>query len=168
MNKITANSKPKAKPRGKPWPKGVSGNPAGAPKRGESWAEIIKEFGDMTPVEISERVTALARDLRQYGSGATMKQAVIARVYAALMYDPQPGLLNSFMDRTDGKVTVPVDVTTDGDKITKVEFDYGKLIGSIAPRPEEDPETPSQDESSVHGEAMGKDNTGGNVGTGSG
>ena len=59
--KTTVNSKTTAKPRGKPFPKGIGGNPKGAPKRGESWAEIIKKYGDMTPVEAAQNIIAVAK-----------------------------------------------------------------------------------------------------------
>jgi hypothetical protein len=108
MSKITANSKPTAKPRGKPFPKGVSGNPKGAPKRGESWGEIIKRIGDMTPVEAADYANEIAKQLRKIGSGITLKEAVVVRVYAALLFEPQASLLNSFMERAEGKVVQPI------------------------------------------------------------
>ena len=103
------NSKKTAKPRGKPFPKGVSGNPKGAPKRGESWGEIIKLFGDMTPQEAADRAVEIGRQLKKYGNKLTLKQSVVLRVYAALLFDPQASLLNSFMDRAEGKVVQPVE-----------------------------------------------------------
>ena len=115
MAKTTANSKaslkPKAKPRGKPWPKGVSGNPAGAPKRGESWQEIIKRIGELTPGEAAQRSLELSKQLLSIGDGVTLKEAVVLRVYGALLFDPQASLLNSMMDRAEGKITQPMDMT---------------------------------------------------------
>lgn len=105
--KLADNSKTTAKPRGKPFPKGVSGNPKGAPKRGESWAEIIKAFGDLTPIEAAEKAHEIGKQLRKYGGDLTLKQAVVVRIYAALLFEPQAALLNSFMDRAEGKVTQP-------------------------------------------------------------
>lgn len=112
MGKSTANSNgaTKGKPRGRPWPKGVSGNPKGSPKRGESWAEIIKRVGEMTPSEAAERSLQLAKQLLSIGDGVTLKEAVVMRVYASLLFEPQPGLFNSFMDRTEGKVKQPIEV----------------------------------------------------------
>ena len=100
----TAIAATKKKPRGKPFAKGQSGNPNGAPKRGESWAEIIKQIGDMTPKEAADMCRAVAGKLATIGDGVTLKQAVVLRVFAALMFDPQPGLLNAFMERAEGKV----------------------------------------------------------------
>ena len=94
----------KKKPRGKPWPKGVSGNPNGAPKRGGSWKEIIAEVGEMTPVEAAEFAGKIGVNLRKYGDRRTLKHLVVRRVYEAILFDPQPGLLNAFIERVDGKV----------------------------------------------------------------
>jgi len=44
------------------------------------------------------------------GDGVTLKQAVILRVYASLLFEPQPGLLNSFMDRADGKLVDKIEL----------------------------------------------------------
>lgn len=116
-----AKSKPTAKPRGKPWPKGVSGNPRGAPKRGESWAELIKRVGEMTPVEAAERCVALAQQFLQYGDGATLKETTVLRVYAALLFEPQPGLLNAFMERAEGKVAQPVSMEPSAALLAKLD-----------------------------------------------
>jgi hypothetical protein len=94
----------KRKPPKSAWKPGQSGNPAGAPKRGESWAEIIKQYGDMTPAEAADRVNEVAKQLRKIGNGVTLKEAVVVRVYAALMFEPSASLLNSFMERAEGKV----------------------------------------------------------------
>jgi hypothetical protein len=119
----TANSKEtaKKKPRGKPFPKGVSGNPAGAPKRGESWAEIIKRIGDMTPAEATAHAQAIAGKLKVMGDGITLREAVVIRVYADLLFQPTASLFNSFMDRTEGKVKEQVDVTSNGQSLSDNE-----------------------------------------------
>ena len=100
------------------WKPGQSGNPAGSPKRGESWAEIIKRIGDMTPIEAADYANEIAKQLRKIGSGLTLKEAVVVRVYAALLFEPQASLLNSFMERAEGKVSQPLDVS-----VTKVIFE---------------------------------------------
>ena len=115
MTKITDNTKTTAKPRGKPFTANdPRRNNLGAPKRGESWGEIIKRIGDMTPAEAAEHAQVIAGKLKQMGSGITLKEAVVIRCYAALLFEPQPGLLNSFMDRAEGKVRDQVDVTSAG------------------------------------------------------
>ena len=106
------DNKPAAKKRGNPnWKKGgPSPHPQGAPKRGESWAEIIKRFGEMTPAEAAQVSLELSKRLLSIGEGITLKQAVVLRVYDALLFEPQPGLLNAFMERAEGKITQPIEV----------------------------------------------------------
>lgn len=112
MNILTVNPKTtaKKKPRGKPFTgkNDPRNNMAGAPKRGESWAEIIKRIGEMTPVEAADRANEIAKQLRKIGGGVTLKEAVVIRVYTALLFEPQQGLLNTFMERAEGKVVQPV------------------------------------------------------------
>ena len=55
-----------------------------------------------------------------------------------------------------------IDITS-GEK--PLEFDYAKFINT-ATRPVEDSNPPGQDESSVHGETVGKDSDGGSSGSG--
>lgn len=93
------------------WKPGQSGNPKGSPKRGESWQEIIKAYGDLTPSEAAALSLELTKKLLSIGDGVTLKQAVVLRVYADLLYEPNPGLLNSFMERAEGKVSQPIELT---------------------------------------------------------
>jgi hypothetical protein len=105
-NKISDNkttTKRKAPPHA--WKKGQSGNPKGAPKRGESWAEIIKRVGEMTPGEAAQQSLTLAQKLLSIGEGVTLKEAVVLRVYAALLFEPDARMFNAIMDRADGKMT---------------------------------------------------------------
>ena len=121
----TANSKKSAKPRGKPWPKGVSGNPSGRPKDGESWATIIKEIGDLYPEDIIAFVGAgndLGREIAHLPKGVQMKYLVTARVFAALMFEPNPRLWVGLMERAEGKITQPIG--GDEDKPIKVIVEY--------------------------------------------
>ena len=109
----TANTKKTAKPRGKPWPKGVSGNPAGRPKDGESWAAIIKLVGDMYPDDILAFVGTkndLGRAVAQLPKQVQMKYLITTRVFAALMFEPTSGLWKELMERAEGKVTDKVEI----------------------------------------------------------
>lgn len=45
-----------------------------------------------------------------------MREAVIIRVYAQLMFEPSSGLWNSMMERTDGKVPNVTELTGAGGK----------------------------------------------------
>ena len=112
MSRLAVNpdTSAKKKPRGKPFTgKSDPRNGAGAPKRGESWADIIKRIGDMSPIEAADHAKAIANKLRVLGDGLTLKEAVVIRVYASLMFEPTASLLNSFMERAEGKVVQPVE-----------------------------------------------------------
>ena len=63
----------------------------------------------MTPVEAADHANEIAKQLRKIGGGLTLKEAVVVRVYAALLFEPQASLLNSFMERAEGKVAQPIE-----------------------------------------------------------
>lgn len=96
----------KRKPRGKPFPKGVSGNPKGRPKDGESWAGVFKDLANKTAEELAEMfgTNDLGNAYRKFPKGVQMKYLVGGRILAALMHDPSGSLLNSYMERMEGKV----------------------------------------------------------------
>lgn len=115
----TAKKKPRGKPftgRGDP-----RNNLAGAPKRGESWAEIIDRIGGMTPIEAAEHAKAIAGKLKTMGDAITLKEAVVIRGYAALLFEPTSSLMGIYMDRTDGKVKDRLDITSNGETIGKAD-----------------------------------------------
>lgn len=133
-DKLADNSEEtaKKKPRGKPFQKGVSGNPKGAPKRGESWAEIIDRIGNMTPTEAAEHANAIAGKLKQMGSAMTLKEAVVIRGYAALLFEPTSSLMNVYMDRTDGKVKEQIDVTSNGQTLGQADEARAEIQRKLA------------------------------------
>jgi hypothetical protein len=92
------------------WKPGQSGNPKGAPKRGESWAELFKELGNLTPAAAARKCHAIAGQLQGLGDKITLKEAVVLRVFSALLFEPSSGLLNAVLDRVEGKVAQPIDV----------------------------------------------------------
>jgi len=95
------------------WKPGQSGNPAGAPKRGQSWKEIITEESNKTADEIATELGSndLGRAYRQMPRGVPMMRLVVRRVFSALMFEPQSGLFNALMERAEGKVPQPIDMT---------------------------------------------------------
>lgn len=101
-----AKSKKTAKPRGKPFPKGVSGNPAGRPKDGESWAGVFKDLANKTAEELAELFgnNDLGIAYRKFPKGVQMKYLIGGRILAALMHEPSGSLLTSYMERMEGKV----------------------------------------------------------------
>ena len=111
--KFPANTKRtgKRKPTPSAWKKGQSGNPNGAPKRGESWREIWDKIGNLTPKEAAEHSKVIAAQIASIGDKVTLKEAVALRVYTSLLFEPSSGLLNAVMERTDGKVMQPIGVS---------------------------------------------------------
>ena len=99
--------------------KGTSGNPGGRPKDDKAWGTIVRDVGNMTAEEILEFIPKnndLGRMIARLPKTVQMKYLVTARVFSALMFEPSSGLLNALMDRVDGKVIQPVDMTNKGDK----------------------------------------------------
>lgn len=93
-----------AKKRPQTWQPGKSGNPKGAPKRGESWTELIKSIGEMTGEQVAAFAGNLGAEFTKMPKGVTLKTLVIMRVYGQMINEPSPGLLNAFMERAEGKV----------------------------------------------------------------
>ena len=128
------NTKPLRDKRGL-WQKGTPPpNPKGAPKRGESWAEIIGRVGDMTPAEAATASLELSKQLLKIGEGVTLKEAVVLRVYGALLFDPNPGLLNAFMNRVEG---MPSQIVTlkSADILNKKLEELGLTLHDVAKDP---------------------------------
>lgn len=129
--KKSANTQ-KRKPPRSAWKPGTSGNPRGAPRRGESWTEIIKRVGDMTPAEAAATSLELARQLLKLGDGLTLKEAVVLRVYGALLFDPNPGLLNAFMNRAEGMPNQNVSVYDWRKEAKEAGYDPDELVKQFA------------------------------------
>jgi len=91
----------------KPWQHGQSGNPKGGVKRGESWAELIGKVGDLTGLELADYFETYRAELRKVGR-VTLKEAVVIRSYLALLFEPSSSMLNSLMDRAEGKLAQTV------------------------------------------------------------
>lgn len=118
--------------------KGYSGNPAGRPKDGESWAAIIKSVGDMYPADIVAFIgkdNDLGRMLAKLPQKVQMKYLVTARVFSALMFEPSSGLWKELMERTEGKVKDIVDLQNSDGSLQPKETDderFNRAISSLA------------------------------------
>jgi hypothetical protein len=76
-----------------------------------------------------------------------MKYLIIARVFASLMFEPSTGLWNALMERTDGRLPLPVEHTGAVSAEIGVKLiDYRLGIAEAETRPGSDSETPRQDE----------------------
>jgi len=116
---LADNSDKPKKPRGRPFPKGVSPNPAGAPKRGQSWAELFNSIGDLTGGQVAEKAVKLwTKQFKALPEGVTLKELVVIKAYAALLDEGNARLLKEVMDRAEGKVKDQVDVTSGGNELT--------------------------------------------------
>lgn len=121
----------KRRPRGKPFTgKDDPRNGHGAPKRGLSWKEIIKEVGDLTPQEADEYCHVIAQKIKSLGEGVTLKQAVVLRVFTALLFEPDARLLAIIMDRDEGKVTLPVELSW-REKLQEVGIDPDDAVQQV-------------------------------------
>jgi hypothetical protein len=134
--KRTSRSRPKAPANLKPWKKGTSGNPKGRPKKGESWADLIKTISDMTGPEIAEEFAYLAKTLRQYPDNVTLRTLIVIRALVALVNEPNTALFREIMDRTDGKVPDRLE-THGGLSIVGFEEQLRKIYGDAAEAEEE-------------------------------
>lgn len=113
----------------KAWKPGQSGNPAGRPKDGQSWREVIAEVSNMTVEDITRMIgeaNDLGRSMKTMPKSVQMKYLVTARVMAALMFEPTAGLWNGLMDRMEGKVAERVQI----DGVLEVE-NLDKVLGLV-------------------------------------
>ena len=148
-----ANSKPTAKRKPTPasWRKGQSGNPKGAPKRGESWAEIWKRIGNMTGPEVAAYGLQLAKQLRELPSNVSLKEIVVTRTFISLINEPTPGLLNAAQDREEGTPRQTMVLEGSDEKpfaFRVVETSAIRTAVGIAPaarRSADDPDAPGAD-----------------------
>lgn len=100
----------KAKPRGKPFAKGQSGNPGGRPKNQQSITYWLNEFGNMTPAQAGALFKLLAKELAKGGDELPIFAIVALRSLVSLMNEPTPGLLLQVLERTEGKVKETLEI----------------------------------------------------------
>lgn len=111
--------------------KGVSGNPKGKPP-GISVTQYLRELSE-------EEIMMAIKDQQ----GRTLRtdkhtraKAIAMRIMDAIVKDPVKAarLVELYMDRTEGKVSQPIEVKTklDLSKLTKQELELLKLIHSKA------------------------------------
>jgi hypothetical protein len=106
------NTKPsgvKRNEKGQWLPGTESPNPAGAPKRGESFAEIVREIGNMTGEQLAEQFAIFAKDARVLGP-TRVKDAFIVKAFLAFMRDPTGSMFNAITDRAEGKPVSHIEV----------------------------------------------------------
>jgi hypothetical protein len=82
---------------------GQSGNPGGRPKAGESWSDVVRRLSDMTGADAAKMVAAFAAQFAQVGE-LTLKEAVVLRALAGMLFEGDAAMLKVLMDRADGKL----------------------------------------------------------------
>ena len=94
------------------WPKGKSGNPKGGrPKSDQTWGAIFSQFAHMTPAAAAAKCHAIAGQLAGLGDKITLQEAIVIRVYSALLFEPSGSLLDKVMARMDGLLPIPMNIS---------------------------------------------------------
>lgn len=82
----------------------------------------------MTPKEAADYCRAVAGKIASIGDAVTLKEAVVLRVYAALLFEPDARLLNVVMDRDEGKVPQPLEWRQ---KVEEAGLDPAEVIRQV-------------------------------------
>ena len=114
------------------WEKGESGNPKGAPKRGESWADVIRTVGNMSGEQAAAYLASMAQSFRPV-VGVDLKTAVVLRVFAALLNEPSGALFNALMDRVEGKPLQGVAIADWRKKANEAGYNPDDILKLIDP-----------------------------------
>lgn len=104
------------------WKKGQSGNPKGRPKLGSAWADLVRNLGDMKPAQVKEWLTALGRRLPN--ADATLKELAVLAAYVDCIHEPNARMLQTLMDRTDGRPSQAVELSGNSDKPVRILVEY--------------------------------------------
>ena len=122
---------------GKP---GGPGRPKGPYCRGyDSPSYWLKKYAGYTPMEAARACPPLAKGFRSfaklnkvdYDTRLTLAQIIAAHQILAVLSDPESKCSALVFDRTDGKVTQPIDHTTDGQSFVSSMTD-AELIAQMA------------------------------------
>jgi hypothetical protein len=84
----------------------------------------------MTPKEAAEYCRAVAGKISTIGDQVTLKEAVVLRVYAALLFDPDARLLGLVMDRDEGKVAQKIELSW-REKLQEIGIDPDDAVRQV-------------------------------------
>ncbi len=122
-NSVKTAKKPRGK--GKPFVKGDPRiNRNGAPRVGLSWREILDDIGNLDGAQALERAGRIFAELKKYPEGVSLKELAAISYFIRMINDPNGSLLTAVADRTDGKVKDNLDITSGGESIRKIIFEY--------------------------------------------
>lgn len=86
----------------------------------------------MTAPEAAASSLELAKQFLKLGDGITLKRAVVLRVYGALLFEPNPGLLNALMNRAEGMPSQTVTVNDWREEAKQRGYDPDELVRQFA------------------------------------
>jgi hypothetical protein len=113
---VNTEKKQRVMPKGKPFVKGDPRiNREGAPKRGQSWAEVWKRITDMTREELIAHIganTKLGKMLKELPPDIPIKDSLAVMTLISYGREPNARMLAAIMDREDGKPIQAVDIKT--------------------------------------------------------
>lgn len=108
-------------------------------KESYAWALSVNAE-DMAAILSVNGRNDLSEAFRQMPKGIELKTLWAARIVAATMFEPQPGLVNHVVDRVEGKVAQPITQMSDEQLrefiTTTIGIDVSGDSGSAAARPE--------------------------------
>ena len=96
-------------PKGRPFPKGQSGNPGGRPKKNESLTYWLNEWLSMTGDEAANICELFAKELRKAGNEVPMAGLVTLRQVMSAINESDARNLSLMYDRNDGKLSQPLE-----------------------------------------------------------
>lgn len=103
------------------WKKGQSGNPKGAPKRGESWKEIATRIGNLTGTEAAAMCAAMGSRFKDFPEGVTLKELAILAAFGDAINNPTPGIMRVLWEMSggeDGEAQGGITIQINGSKWT--------------------------------------------------
>ena len=112
-NTLVSKKRVKQKPRGKPF------TGADDPRRGrggrqpndQSITVWLQKFAGMTGAELAKLCRIYARELEKAGDELPLAALIAIRVLMELINDPDARLLGQALDRIDGKVKQPIELS---------------------------------------------------------
>lgn len=142
-SQITAQSERKKSTPKSAWKPGQSGNPGGRPKNQKSITHWVNEFGNQSPAALSAELKQYAAQLKQVKGDLPIFGHIAIRTLMALINEPDARLLAQVLDRTEGKVSQPVEVYDWRKELEANGYDasaaFERLVAAIAasPRPDD-------------------------------
>jgi hypothetical protein len=104
-------------------------NRNGAPKRGESWTEMITSVGKMTVPKLKKLLGERLKGFDKYPEGVTLKELVVINAYTSLLADFNPKVWLYMMERSEGKLpqTVNQNITW-RDEVSRLGLNPDRIL----------------------------------------